>query len=262
MHQFRQAVATRCFSQPLRESIKSAAELNVAGIQFDVRTEVRSGELTDTGRRDLLHQIGEYGLKVAGAVFPLNHPLYEADKIDVRLAAIRDAMKFAYSLKAPTLCFRVGRIPEDPASKERLLLVEALCDLARYANHIGTLLAITPTNDSAETLKTLLDAVQTGPIGIDFDPAHFAMTGRPVVESLRTLHNLVMHVQLRDGIHGIDGGQEEPVGQGNVDWGEVMALLGEMDYRGWLTAIRSQGEDRTHDLSRGVKFIQRLLLGG
>ena len=262
MYQFQIAVATRCFVQPLLQSIKSAADLGVAGVQFDVRNEVRSGELTETGRRDLLHQIREHGLKISGAVFPLNHPLYEADKIDVRVAAIRDAMKFAYSIKATTLCIRVGRIPGDEQSKERKLLVEVLGDLARYANHVGTVLAVTPTNDSADDLKALLDEIKTGPIGVDFDPAHFVMTGRPVTDSLRTLHNFVMHVQLRDGIHGIDGGQEETVGHGNVDWAEVLALLGEMDYRGWLTSIRNQGDDRVNDTVRGVKFIRKMLLGG
>ena len=262
MHKFRLAIATRCFVQPLVASIKSAAELNVQGLQFDVRNELKASELTETGRRDLLHQIREHGLSVASAVFPLNYPLYEPDKIDVRIAAIRDAMRFAYSIKATTLCLRVGRIPEDPESKERKLLVEGLCDLAKHANHIGTALAITPSNDSAETLRTLLDEIKTGPIGIDFDPAHFAMTRRPVAESLRLLHNLVLHFQLRDGDAGIDGGQEEAVGQGNVDWIEVLATLGEMDYRGWLTSIRTQGSDPGYDVRQGLKFIQRILVGG
>lgn len=200
-------------------------------------------------------------MQVAGAVFPLNYPLYEPDKIDVRVAALRDAMKFAYAIRATTLCIRVGQIPEDATSKDRLLLVEALSDLARHANHIGTSLAITPTNDSAESLRRLLDEIKTGPIGIDFDPAHFAMTKRSVVESLRTLHDLVLHVQLRDGNSSIDGGHEEAVGQGNVDWVEVLALLGEMDYRGWVTSIRTQGSDPGYDMARGIKFIRQILMG-
>ena len=261
MHQFRLAVATRCFVQPLAASLKSAAETNVQGVQFDIRNELRASELTETGRRDLMHQIKEFGLTVSGAVFPLNYPLYEPDKIDVRVAAIRDAMRFAYSIRASTLCIRVGRIPEETASKEHQLLVEALCDLARHANHIGTALAITPTNDSAETLRALFDAVKTGPIGIDFDPAHFAMTRRPILDSLRLLHDLVFHVQLRDGDAGIEGGREEAVGQGNVDWIELLALLGEMDYRGWLTSIRKQGSDTGFDMIHGIKFIKRILIG-
>ncbi|WP_010582607.1 sugar phosphate isomerase/epimerase family protein [Schlesneria paludicola] len=262
MHQFRLAVATRCFEQSLVESIKSATDLRVQGIQFDVRNEVHSGHLSDTGRRDLLHHISEHQLKVASTVYPLKHALYEPDRLDLRVEAIRKAMKFSYTLKVGTLCIRVGRIPEEADSKERQVLVDILCDLARYGNHVGTVLAITPTNDSAETLRTLLNDVKTGPLGIDFDPAHFAMSGRPVIDSLRSLHELVVHVQIRDGIHGIDGGQEVAVGQGNVDWIEVLALLGEMDYRGWLTAIRGVAEDRAFDLARGIKLIQRILLGG
>lgn len=262
MQQFHLAVATRCFVEPLLLSLKSAADLNVQGVQFDIRNEVRSAELTETGRRDLLHQLSEHGLKVASTTFPLNHPLYEQDRIDVRVAAIREAMKFAYLLKAPTLCIRVGRIPSEEQVKDRALLIEVLSDLARHANHVGTVIAVTPTNDTADQLRSLIEQIKTGPIGIDFDPAHFAMTGRSVSESLRALHNLVMHVQLRDGVHGIDGGQEETVGHGNVDWAEVLALLGEMDYRGWMTAIRNQGDDRPTDLVRALKYVRKMLLGG
>ena len=262
MYPFRLACATRCFLQPIAESIRSAAELKVQGLQFDIRNELKASELTPTGCRDFLHRIDEHGLKVAGAVFPLNFPLYEPDRVDVRVAAIRDALKFAYAIGAPTLCIRVGQVPEDATSKTRELLVEVLCDLARHANHIGTALAISPTNDSATTLLSLMDEVKTGPIGIDFDPAQFVMTGRPVAESLRTLHNFVMHLQLRDGSSGIDGGQEEPVGQGNVDWVEILALLGETGYRGWMTSIRTQGMDRGLEMARGVKLVQRILVGG
>lgn len=261
MHQFRIAVATRCFHQPLLPSILAAAELGVQGLQLDLRNELRAGDLTETGRRDLLHQIKENGLTMSGAVFPLNYPLYEPDKADVRIAAIRDAMRFAYSLRISTLCLRIGRIPEAADSKERQLLVEILSDLARHSNHIGTTLAITPTNDSAESIRQLLGEIKTGPIGVDFDPAHFAMTRRSETESLRQLHDLVLHIQLRDGDCTIEGGQEQPIGMGTVDWIEVMALIGEMDYRGWLTLVRTQGTDPTRDLTRGAKLIRRILLG-
>jgi sugar phosphate isomerase/epimerase len=262
MHQFRLAVATRCFAQPFLKCLKSAADLGVSGLQLDLRQEISRENLTETGRRDLLHQISEHKLTIASAVFPLNHPLYEQEKIDLRINAIREAMRFAYSLKTTILCLRVGRIPQDAESKDRKLLVEVLGDLARYSNHIGTLLAITPTNDSAEVLKQLLDEIKSGPLGIDFDPAHFVMTNRPLTDSMRLLHESILHVQLRDGIPGIDGGQEEAVGRGNVDWVELLALLGEMDYRGWLTSIRTQGIDRARDVSQGIKFVRQLLLGG
>jgi len=262
MHQFRIAVATRCFRQPLLDSLKSASDLSVEGVQFDLRNEVVAAELTETGRRQFLHRISELNLKVSGASFPLSRPLTEEHEIDRRVAELRNAMTFAYSLKATTLCCKVGKIPEDRASKSRQLLVEVLNDLARHSNQVGTVLCVTPTNDSAEELLGLMDEVKSGPIGIDFDPAHFALTGRSNAEALRVLHAWILHVQLRDGFRGFDGGgQESAVGSGVVDWTEVLALLGEIDYRGWLTAIRNQGDDRAGDVARSIKYVRRLLMG-
>lgn len=263
MHQFRLAVATRCFRQPLMDSLKSAADIGVQGVQFDLRNEVVAAELTETGRRQFLHRVSELNLTISGASYPLTRPLTEESEIDRRVAELRAAMTFAYSLKAKTLCCKVGRIPEDRESKSRQLLVEVLNDLASHANHVGTVLCITPTNDSADDLLSLVQEVKAGPIGIDFDPAHFALTGRSNSEALRTLYAVTMHVQLRDGFRGFDGGgQEAAVGSGVVDWTELLALLGEIDYRGWLTAIRNQGDDRGNDVARAVKTIGKLLLGG
>ena len=262
MPQFRLAIATRCFRQSLQTSFKSASGLNATGVQLDLNNEVSALSLSDTGRRHLLHHISELNLSVAGATFPLKHPLTEETELDRRVSSLRDAMTFAYSLKATTLCCRVGRIPSDHASKSRQLLVEILSDLARHGNHVGPILCITPTDDSAEELTALVDEIKSGPLGIDFDPAHFAMTGRSSTEALRKLHAVVSHVQLRDGLRDFSGGsQEAAVGHGTIDWPEVFALLCEMDYRGWVTAVRTQGDDRPGDVARAVKYLRELLPG-
>lgn len=262
MPQFRLAVATRCFRQPLLTSFQWAAELGVKGVQLDLSSEVLSSELSESGRRQLLHRVSEMGLTISGAACSLNLPLTEERELDHRVTSLREAMTFAYSLRATTLCCRVGRIPEDHTSKGRQLLVEVLNDLARHGNHVGTVLCITPTDDSAEDLASLVNEIKSGPLGIDFDPAHFAMTGRSSTEALRVLHAVVQHMQLRDGMRDFrGGGQETAVGQGTIDWPEVFALLNEIDYRGWVTAIRTQGDDRPGDIARAVSFLRDLLPG-
>lgn len=245
------------------DSLVSASNLGVEGVQFDLRNEVVAAELTETGRRQFLHRVRELNLTLSGASYPLSRPLTEETEIDRRVDELRNAMTFAYSLKVTTLCCKVGRIPEDRDSRSRKLLVEILTDLAGHANRVGTVLCITPTNDSAEDLLALIQEVKSGPIGIDYDPAHFALTGRSNTEAMRVLHSVIMHVQLRDGFKGFDGGgQEAAVGSGVVDWTELLAVLGEIDYRGWLTAVRNQGDDRANDIVRAVKYVGRLLLGG
>lgn len=70
-------------------------------------------------------------------------------------------------------------------------------------------------------------------------------------------------MQLRDGLKDFAGGGDEvPVGQGVVDWIELLALLSEADYRGWLTAVRTQGNDRAADMTRAIQHVGRVLLGG
>jgi sugar phosphate isomerase/epimerase len=243
--------------------LKSAATIGARGVQLDLRSEVVGTELSETGRKQLLHRVGELNLVVASTSFPLARPLTDEQEIDRRVTELRGAMNVASSLRAGTLCCKVGRVPSDPASRPRQLLVEVLNDLAAHANHVGTVLCITPTDDSAEVLLSLAEAIKSGPFGIDFDPAHFALTGRSNAEALRILHAVTMHVQLRDGFRGFDGaGQEAPVGSGVVDWTELLALLGEIGYRGWLTAIRNQGDHRNSDVARAIQHVEQLLLGG
>lgn len=245
------------------ESLKSARDLGVDGVQFDLRNEVVAAALTESGRKQMLHRVSELGLTISGASFPLTRPLTDPIEIDRSVTELKDALTFAYALKAKTLCCKVGRIPEDRTAKPRRLLLEVLNDLAAHSNRVGTVLCLTPTNDSAEDLLALTSEVTAGPIGIDFDPAHFALTGRSSTEALRTLHAATMHVQLRDGFRGFDGGgQEAAVGSGVIDWMELLAVLAEIDYRGWLTAVRNQGDDRANDIARAISYVGQLMMGG
>lgn len=263
MHRFRLAVATRCLELPLRTALQVAADCGAEGVQFDLRDELRPAELSESGRRDLRHLLEELGLQVAGTTFALRRALADEYELDRRIAALKQAMTWSFALEARVLTVRIGRLPTDEHSREAQTLREIVDDLARYANHSGVSLAFTPARDSAADLQQIVSAIQSGPIGIDYDPAQLVMAGHDPVAALRTLHAFIHHVQLRDGLSDIDGSSAEtPVGQGAVPWLEVMATLGEIEYAGWLTAIRSQGNDKAADLRRALVFVRRLLLGG
>ena len=248
---------------PLRAALQAAAECGSTGVQFDLRDELPPTALTESGRRDLRHLLDELGLQVAGATFPLRRSLTDEYELDRRIAALKQAMSWAFNLSARVLTFRIGHLPIDQNDPQTVVLREILDDLARHANHVGVTLAISPGRESAAELNQTLSAVQSGPLGVDFDPAQFAMAGHDPVAALRTLHALTYHVQLRDGFAELDGGgAETAVGQGSVPWIEMLATLGEIEYSGWLTAIRTQGADKASDLRNAIASIQRLLLGG
>lgn len=256
------AVASRCIQRPWRDAFKLIAASPATGIQFDLRDEVTAVGLGETARREFLHRLEEHGLKTAASYFSMRSALTEPDRLDAKMAAIRAAMEFAYSLRSTVLCLRVGTVPAAD-SPELTLLRELLGDLARHGNHVGVTLAITPMQDSPERLRGLLDSIKTGPIGVDFDPAGFAMTGQSAADALRSLHDLIVHLQIRDGRRELGGpGAETAVGRGEVDWVEILPLLQQIDFKGWLTAIRTQGNDPGSDVLRAVTYINTVQMGG
>jgi sugar phosphate isomerase/epimerase len=261
MHPLQLAIATRSLGLPLRTALRRAAECGATGVQFDVRDELQTAELTDTGLRQFHHSLRELGLEVASASFPMRRTLYDAVQLDARVAALRSAMDFTARLKCRVLTLRIGPLPGDKEGAEFKTLVEVLNDLSRHGNHVGVSLALAPGGESSSAWLDLLAGVKTGPIGIDFDPCSVVCAGRNVNTVFRDLHALVTHVQARDGVRDLDGtGAEEAVGRGQVDWIELVALLHEAGYHGWLTAIRNQGSDRRGDVARAIDVLRNIFV--
>src|SRR5262245_52391951 len=259
MPPLRIALATRCLNLPLKDSLRAAASLAARGVQFDAREEIRPGELTETGRRQLQHLLDELGLSIASLAFPVRRSFYDEEQLDARVTAVKQAMEQAWKLQARVVTARIGKIPADKESKAYRLLFEVLSDLARHGNLVGATLAITPSHDSPATLSELVRSVKTGPLGIDFDPAVLVMSGHNPGEALRALHSLVLHITARDAIRDIDaGGLETALGRGEVDWVELSPLLDEINYSGWVTVNRTQGDDRAGDAARAIQYLKNV----
>jgi sugar phosphate isomerase/epimerase len=78
---------------------------------------------------------------------------------------------------------------------------------------------------------------------------------------LRTLHSLILHLTARDAIRDIDaGGLETALGRGEVEWVELLPLLDEINYSGWVTVNRTQGDDRAGDAARAIQYLKNVLL--
>lgn len=260
MPPLRIAVPTFCLHRPLKDAVRAAASLGAKGVQFDARDEIKPGELTETGRRQLLHGLGELGLSVASLSFPTRRSFYDEEQLDRRVIATKAAMDLAWQLRASVVTARIGKIPADKESKQYRLLFDVLCDLARHSNQVGAALAITPTDDTPQALAELIASIKSGPLGIDFDPAVFVMAGHKPAEALRTLHAQVLHFTARDAIRDIDaGGLETALGRGEIDWVELLPLLDEIEYAGWVTVNRTQGEDRAGDVARGVQYLKNVM---
>jgi sugar phosphate isomerase/epimerase len=244
---------------PLRKAIPRAAELGAEAIEIDGRGELKPRDLSDTAVREIRKLLEDNRLRVAAISFRTRRGYDTPDELERRIDATRQAMDMAYRLGAGVVTNHIGDLPDDDSNPRWQLLVSSLTELGHHAQKSGAMLAAQTGTDSGERLATLLRALPDGSLGVDFDPANLMFHGHSPADAMRFLGGHVLHVRARDAVR--DLGQrrvlEMPLGQGSIDFPELLAMLEEHDYRGTITVERN-GEDPLADLQAGLRYLRML----
>ena len=289
----RLAVATEDFGTPLKKAIALAATCEVSGLRLNCRTEVKPADATASSLRQILLYVRERQMKVAGLYCPTRHALYAPEYMEPRLDTIRKSMSLARKLDTQEVLIRCGRIPnpdaqpepktsanadidelanpfsfaptaprvtENTQEKEFALLCEILNDLTQHGNHVGCTLNLQLSTYDLPLTQRLFSEVKAGPLSIAFDPATAVMTAANVVNTFRNLYSKIGYVRARDALRDVDGaGIEVAVGDGNVDWTQLLPTLSEADYHGWICVERTGGDERADDVRRGISVLKDLI---
>ena len=291
----RLAVATEDFETTLRRAITRAAKAEVSAVRLNARREVLAEDISATGLRQLRQYVRENRMCIAGLSCPTRHSLAEQEFLEERVGVIRSAMDLARPLQCTTVMVHCGVIPDPDDCSEPTAptgqhihgsvspftfseskradsskpltnrdpfrdLCEVTSDLARYGDHVGCVLTLLLPNYDASRISRLLESVTTGPLQIVFDPAIAVFSGADVVSSFGALHDCVGWVRARDGIRNVDlSGMETAVGDGIVDWDQLLPTLIEADFPGWICVERTTGEHRASDVLKSVARVKSLL---
>ena len=256
------AVDLSAFRSPLKLALQAAAATGATGVLVDLRYGLPESEFSASGRRHLQRYLEELGLRIAAASFPTRRAFDDRTDLEARVAATCRALTFARELGSDVLILGVGSLAGGPEGETRGLLVDVLNDLARHGNHIGAVPTIAASGSSAAAVLELVQQLDEGPVGVDFDPAALTGQGADAVDAFRLLLEYIRHVRVRDAIRESEGQYREvPVGRGEVAWDEMLAVLDEAEYSGWLTATRTEGEDRAGDVARTVAWVRAVAMG-
>jgi sugar phosphate isomerase/epimerase len=116
--------------------------------------------------------------------------------------------------------------------------------------------------DPAEKVKQYLAGFDCGSLKVTYDPVNFLLHGHDALASLTPLAGLVAHVHARDARSaGLSRGlQEVPVGAGDIDWMAFTATLQVLEFDGFVTVDREQGDNKLADVTNGVQFLKRFAL--
>lgn len=98
-------------------------------------------------------------------------PQYRAE----RVAALKTAAEFAASLGLPSITTHLGFLPVDPKDRVYLDTVEAIRDIAEHCRRLGLEFWFETGQETPVTLRRTIELVNTGNLGINFDPAHLIL---------------------------------------------------------------------------------------
>jgi L-ribulose-5-phosphate 3-epimerase len=246
---------------PLRRALAEASRLGVGGVQVDAVGDLAPNNLSETGRREFRHLLRGHNLELTALGCPLRRGLDAVQDQEPRIEHVRKVLTLACDLGPRVVVVQAGAVPEKEEDERGRRLDEALKALSRHGDRIGALLALETGLESGAVLAAYLKRFDTGALGANFDPANLLLHGLDPCDSARALHGLVRHAHAKDARRASANraAREVPLGHGDIDWMQLLAVLEEIEYRGWLTVERESGEDRLADVAAGVALLRRVL---
>lgn len=245
----------------LRPGLDEAQRLGASGVQLDAAGDLAPKALSQTGRRELRHLLRARALELASVGCPLRRGLDALENQEGRIDHVKNVMSLAFDLGARVVVVEAGSV--HPQGQESSL-TEALRVLSQHGDRVGVALALETGLDAGDHLAQYLAHFDTGSLGVNFDPANLLMRGHDACAGARVLHGRILHAHAKDARRAGASreAQEVPLGHGDVDWLQLLGVLEEVEYRGYLTLERETGENRLADVRAGVGFLRRLLPAG
>ncbi|MGC4001924.1 MAG: TIM barrel protein [Pirellulales bacterium] len=109
-------------------------------------------------------------------------------------------------------------------------------------------------------MATMFAALPPGSLGVDVCPGALLIYGHDPVDAVAQLGEWIMHVHADDAQqgYGVARGKPAPLGEGRVDWPQLLGMLQERDYRGDYTLGYAHPGDPADELDRGIKYLRKL----
>jgi sugar phosphate isomerase/epimerase len=169
-------------------------------------------------------------------------------------------MRTAYELGSSVVINHIGRVPPESDAAATSTLLEALAELGRHGQKVGALLAAETGTESGEQLAGLIARLPPGAIGVDLNPASLILNGHSPRAAAEALAPHVLHVHATDATRdlALGRGVEVPLGQGNAEFPELLGLLEEQQYRGYITVARHDSDHSLADVRQALQFLRNL----
>lgn len=268
---------------PLHESLAEAARLGAEGVQLHALHPGHDLTAFPPARLgELRARCDDLGLAISAICGDLpGHGFRCAGENPAKIEREKRIIDLLPALGCRVVTTHIGVIPSDPLHRDYEPMRAALAELGDHAAARGAVLAIETGPETAETLKTFIDATGSRGVAVNLDPANLVMVlNADPVAAVRTLRGHIAHTHVKDGIHlrasdpekvyaaFAEGGFEQlvaetgelfaevPPGEGQVPWPAYLAALRGTGFDGFLTVEREVGERPAEDIAAAIRFIR------
>jgi len=181
-----------------------------------------------------------------------------------RTEELKRGIDIACWLGINDIATHVGFLPLNPKDEGYIGTVNAIKEIAQYGLKHNINFNFETGQETPMVLLRCITDVALPNLGINLDPANMLMygNGNPL-DALDIFGKHVRHIHAKDGEYPTDGhnlGIEKPLGDGRVNFKELILKLKNLGYDGPLTIEREiSGEQQNEDIRRAVDILKKLI---
>jgi sugar phosphate isomerase/epimerase len=195
---------------------------------------------------------------------PLTIGLVPPETRAARIDALKRASDLAKTCGIHAVHTHCGFIPENPNEPLYGETVKAIQEVAGYCKANGQHFLMETGQESPVTLLRAITDAGLDNIGVNLDTANLILYGKgDPVAALDVIGKYVRGLHAKDGFYPRDPrhlGEEVAIGQGKVDFAEVMRKLHKLHYTGPITIEREiSGARQEDDIRASISYLQHLI---
>ena len=181
-----------------------------------------------------------------------------------RIDALKQTSDFAKMLGVPLVQTHCGFLPENPQDPLYEEAVAAISELAQHCAGNGQSFLMETGQETPTTLLRALRDVNKLSLGIGLDTANLILYGKAnPVDAVDIIGPYVRSVHAKDGKWPTDPsklGEEVVIGQGRVDFTQVLGKLHKLGYTGAITIEReTSGPKQIEDVKQEKIYLDGIL---
>lgn len=183
---------------------------------------------------------------------------------EMRVKNLCDGADFAKKLGVTDIITHMGFIPENPNDSAFSELCDAIKQVAVHLEQNNQFLLFETGQETPVAMLRCFEQVGTNNLGVNLDTGNLILYGKAnPVDSLDVIGRYVRNVHAKDGYYptnGHDLGREVRVGEGKVDFVQLIKKLKELNYDGPLTIEREiDGTQQTEDIRFARKYLLKII---